>query len=208
MGPLPRLHLITDAGILRRPEFVDQASALLAIGCDEVALHLRGHGGAAPRVTARALHDLALRLLPVARGCGALLVVNDRLDVALAAGADAVQLGAASLAPDRLPSAARGLRVGRSVHDAAEARDAVDAEWLLAGTLYASGSHPGRPGAGVDHVTRISEVASAPLIGIGGITPERVKGVRAAGAHGVAVRAGVWDAQDAATALQRYLSAV
>lgn len=208
----PRLHLVTDADILRRPAFPEIAAAVCAEGGDRVALHLRGHGGASPRITARALYDLATRLRPIAQASGTLLVVNDRVDVALAAGVAAVQLGGGSLSPSDMRSLRGTLQIGRSVHSVAEAEAAADADWILVGTLFPSPSHPGRQGAGADLVTRISAAVTTPMLGIGGVMPDHVTEVLSAGAYGVAVRGGVWDrneaAADARAALQRYLSAV
>jgi thiamine-phosphate diphosphorylase len=144
----------------------------------------------------------------VAQRTGALLVVNDRLDVALATGAGGLQLGGGSLRSAALPVEAAALRVGRSVHDEEEARAAGDVAWLLVGTLFPTPSHPNHPGAGTDLLSLIGAHSEAPLIGIGGVTPARIAGLLEAGAHGVAVRGAVWDAPDAVEALQRYLSAV
>lgn len=202
----PALHLITDADILARPDVVEVARALLAVGGPRVALHLRGHGGAGAPRTGRALHALAARLVPAAAGAGALLVVNDRIDVALAAGVPAVQLGGGSLATGRLPKRAAALRVGRSVHGAGEVEAARDVDWLIVGTVYPTPSHPGRPGAGPDRIAALAAHTRHPLIGIGGVSPERVSEVLAAGGAGVAVRGGVWAARDPIEALGRYLS--
>jgi len=205
---VPRIHLVTDSDILARADFVEVASALLLAGGRRIALHLRGHGGGGGTTTARRLHDLAGSLVPAAASSGALLVVNDRVDVAIATGAGGVQLGSGSLQASDLPEGSEGLRVGRSVHDVEEARAAGDADWLLVGTLYPTPSHPGHPGAGPELLARIGAVTRLPRIGIGGVTPERLPELEAAGSFGVAVRGGVWDAPDAAIALQRYLSAV
>jgi len=205
---LPALHLVTDADILARPDFREAAAALLAEGGHRVALHLRGHGGGGAPTPARQLYALASGLLPLARDAGALLVVNDRVDVALASGVGGVQLGGGSLRPGELPAGSQELAVGRSVHGAEQARAALDADWLLVGTLYPTPSHPGRPGDGPGVLTALGGVVGAPRIGIGGITPERVAEVLGAGAHGVAVRGGVWGAPDPSDALHRYLSAL
>lgn len=79
------------------------------------------------------------------------------------------------------------------------------ADFVLAGTLYPSASHPGRPGAGPGLIEAMVEVA-IPIVGIGGVTPERVGEVRGAGAAGVAVITGIWDAPSPVAALERYLS--
>jgi len=85
---VPQLHAIAADEVLDRRGFVDDARALLDWGGPEVALHLRAHGR-----PGGALFALARRLAPVAQASGALLVVNDRVDVALAAAIESVQLG-------------------------------------------------------------------------------------------------------------------
>jgi thiazole tautomerase (transcriptional regulator TenI) len=194
--------VVTDDGVLARGDFAARAGEVLAAGAGDVAFHLRG-----PRTSGLRLNALASALVPLAREAGALLLVNDRVDVALAAGADGVQLGARSLSP----ADARGLLggapwVGASVHSPAQAEAAAleGADFLLAGTLYATASHPGRSGAGVGVLAEMAG-SGVPLVGIGGITPARVGSVRAAGAVGVAVLRGVWDSVRPSEAVLEYL---
>lgn len=201
---LPRLHAVTDDAVLARPDFLAHAREVLAAGGPDLALHLRG-----PRTGGRPLFELAESLVAAARENGALLVVNDRVDVALAAGADGVQLGRRSM---RVEDARRlvgdELLVGVSVGSADEARAAVGAgaDFLLVGNVYATESHPGRSGIGR---APLSETASfgVPAVAIGGVTPERVPEVRAAGARGVAAIRAVWDAGDPAREVTRFLEA-
>ncbi len=203
--PLPRLHLVTDDRLVRGGSFVDLADQLLGVGGHRVALHLR-----APAAGGAWLFAVASRLSPVARASGALLIVNDRVDVAVASGADGVQLGARGLVVEdaRALVGERGV-VGTSVHDPAEASAALarGADFVLAGTLYASDSHPGRAGSGTEWIARIRG-GEGRVIGIGGVTPARVEAVRCAGAHGVAVNSGVWKAERPREALLRYLEAL
>jgi len=196
----PRVHLITDDSILERDDFPAVAHAALAVGGSDVALHVRG-----PGTDGRTLYRRTLDLRGASRDAGALLVVNDRVDVALAAGADAVQLAGRSLHPDDLPVEAGSLAVGVSVHGPAEASTVGTVDWLLAGTIYPTPSHPGRPGAGPRLLGAVAAVTAVPAIAIGGVTPERVAEVMRAGAWGVAVMRGVWDAADPIEALHRYL---
>lgn len=208
---LPPLHLVTDDAVLAREDFRDAAAAALEAGGAQLALHLRG-----PRTDGATLYRLAADLLPVANATGARLLVNDRADVAACAGAHGVQLGQRSLRAD----VARGLLgpgalIGVSVHSADEAREAAASapagaappDFLLVGTLFETPSHPGRPGAGTGLLAEISVAAPGlPLVGIGGVTPERLAGLRAAGAHGFAVLRGIWDAPSPAEAVGRYLT--
>jgi len=210
---IPRLHLVTDDEVLESPGFPGQAAALLdhlsirrRAGDEDpgVALHLRG-----PRSSGARLFHLASLLLPRARQSGVLLLVNDRVDVALAAGADGVQLGTRSLPPDGarriLPP---GSLVGASVHGPEELRALGTAppDFLLVGAIYATRSHPGETPGGVERLREVGKVAAGvPLVAIGGITPERVAEVRGGGAHGVAVLGAIWRPPDPVAALRGFL---
>jgi thiamine-phosphate pyrophosphorylase len=203
---VPVLHLVTDDGILARADFRERAFAALDAGGSSLALHLRGPSTAGGRMYAWA-EEFRRR----ARPSGALVVVNDRVDVALAAGLEAVHLGGRSLpVVDARRILGPGVAVGASVHDpaaaAAAARDG--SAWLFVGTVYATPSHPDRPGGGTDLVRRVAAETDVPLLGIGGVTVDRVGEVLAAGALGVAVIRGVWDAPDPAGAVGDYLVAL
>ncbi len=151
------------------------------------------------------LLELAVPLLEVMDG-KAKLIVNDRADVARAAGADGVQLG-----EEGLPVAAarrslgEGLLIGRSVHSLSSAltAEADGADFLLVGTMYASRSHPGEPPAGPGLMRDISEQCRLPLIGIGGITPENADEIIQAGASGVAVITNILAASDPRSAAEK-----
>ena len=143
----------------------------------------------------RALVMTATRLLAITEPAGVPLVVNDRLDVALAAGADGVHLG-----PDDLPvRAARelsppGFLVGYSTDDPDEARRAAaaGADYLGVGAVFGTRSKPGLAdeAIGVDRVRAVLEASGLPCLGIGGITPDNAASVYAAGA-GIAVLSAV-----------------
>jgi thiamine-phosphate diphosphorylase len=196
---LPRLHLVTDDRVVERSGFAALSERLLDAGGTRLALHLRA------RLPAGRLHPLAARLAERARAAGALLLVNERVDVALAAGAHGAQLGGGAMRPGDARRVLRpGAVIGASVHSAAEAASAAvqGADFLLAGTLYASGSHPGAPGRGTVWLREVVAAAGgAAVIGIGGVTGARVGEVLGAGAHGVAVIRAVWDAADPLEAL-------
>lgn len=187
--------------MLARPAFEAAAREVLAAGGARMALHLRGRGTEGAR-----LFRLATLLRPYASEHGAMFVVNDRIDVALAAEADGVQLGGGSLPiGDARRLVGGSMPIGVSVHGVEEAA-AVDgeAEWLLAGTIWPSASHPDVRCAGTGLLRALSG-AGAPVIAIGGITPERATEARAAGAAGIAVLGGIWNAPAPAEAVKRYL---
>lgn len=202
---MPRLHVLTDDEVLARSDFLERASGVLAVG-PSVALHLRG-----PGTEPRLLLELALRLGPAAAGGGGVLLVNDRIDVALAARANGVHLARRSLparvARDLLPPSAL---LGASVHAPEAAREAAGggADFLIVGTLFETPSHAHRPPDGIEGLLRVAAVVDRPLVGIGGVTPDRVEPVLEAGAWGVAVLRGVWSAEDPVEAVWGYLERV
>lgn len=205
---IPRVHVVTDDRVLARPGFPETAAAVIAAARGPIAFHLRG-----PRSGGRRLEELAGLLLPAARAAGVPLLLNDRIDVALAARADGVHLGLRSLplshARRLLPT---GALVGCSVHGAGEA-EAWGAEggapdFFFTGPIFPTRSHPGAEAAGSGLIAAVGAVRPrAPQIGIGGVTPDRAGALRDAGAHGVAVIRAVWEAGDPARAVAALLRA-
>lgn len=198
--PLPRLHAITDERIARRPD-LDQLVQQLATAGPALTFHARGR-----TLTGVEHYHLAIRLSahPAIRP-----TVNDRLDVALAVRAGGVQLGRGSLPPAEARRLNAEWWIGRSVHSLGEARSAKaeGADYLLAGPVYATATHPGAAPLGVEQVAAIAGVG-LPVIAIGGVTPERVRDLRKAGVYGVAAIRALWDATDPARAAQEMLSAM
>lgn len=202
---IPRLHIVTDDEILARESFIAQARAVLGAGGPAVALHLRGPGW-----EGGGLFRLARDLRSPAEDSGALLLVNDRVDVALALDLSGVHLGQRSL-PSHVTRGLLGSDrlLGVSVHREREAEEAGGSpDYLVAGTLFATASHPGGVPGGVGRIREIRGVTRLPLVGIGGISPARVFQVLAAGAHGVAVRGGIWNSPDPATAVGVFLERI
>jgi thiamine-phosphate diphosphorylase len=193
---VPRLHAITDDARLADARFVEDAAALLEAGGSELALHLRGRW-----TTAARLFELATTLLPVARAHGAFVLVNDRVDVALATRADGVQLRETSIDV----AAARAIlgseaTIGVSRHAGSIGRDEDrDADFVIVGNVFATATHPGSEPLGLDGLSRLVDAARdgygrwIPLIAIGGVTAERMGAVVQAGAFGVAAMSGIWE---------------
>jgi len=213
---IPRLHVVTDDRILARPDFETRAREVCEVletwGDAEgtfvtgsVALHLRG-----PRTTGRRLTRLARILCEPAAASGVTLLVNDRLDVALAVKVG-VHLGSRSVPPTearRLLGANRIL--GVSVHNPSEAVEAAEsgADYLFLGPLFETPSHPGVVARRAEFMEGVASRVDLPVVGIGGVTPERAAKVLACGAHGVAAIRGIWDAPSPPDAVQAYLDAV
>ena len=121
------------------------------------------------------------------------VLVNDRADVALAAGADGVHLREASIAVEsarRLLGHSR--RIGRSVHDASGVLRSSEADYVIAGPVFGTESKPGlAPTLGLNGLRRLADIAGdCPVWAIGGLTPERVGSLVRAGARGIAAIGG------------------
>ncbi len=144
------------------------------------------------------LHGLAGRLREITRG-RALLLVNDRVDVALAVGADGVQLPEDGLGVEAARMAAGGrLLVGRSVHSVAGAvaAEAEGADLLVVGAIFETRSHANVEPHGVDLVRQVNGRVDVPLLAIGGVTAENVDVVLESGASGAAVITAITESDD------------
>jgi len=142
-------------------------------------------------LSARALYELVVRAVSITRGSKTRLMVNDRVDVARAAGADGVHLTAHSLPADvvRMTCGAEFL-IGVSTHSVEEARAARDggADFVVFGPIFSTESKrafgPPQGLAALRAITR--ELDGFPVLAIGGITLDNIAGCLSAGASGVA----------------------
>jgi thiamine-phosphate pyrophosphorylase len=179
-----RLCATCDADATRRC-LLAQVQEAVASGIDLVQIRERD-------ISSEALADLVSAAAAIARGSATKIIVNDRVDVAVTAGADGVHLRADSVSV----SAARrlvpdGFLIGRSVHDAAEAASAAaDADYLIAGTVFPTASKPGAvDAAGLLGAAGLADVVRAvrqPVLAIGGMTLDRLPEVAGSGAAGIA----------------------
>jgi thiazole tautomerase (transcriptional regulator TenI) len=200
---IPVIHAITNDEIAARPGFADRAEAVMRALGGRGAVHLRTH-----RLSGAELHSLARRLSPIQNRTDCWLVINDRVDVALATGARGIQLTSKSLSIPDARSIAPGVPLGASVHSVGDAVAAErdGASWAVAGHVFETTSHPAQPGRGEEFVAAVVRSTSLPVIAIGGIRAEDVPGIRRAGAWGVAVIRGIWGESDAQGAAIDYLS--
>jgi thiamine-phosphate pyrophosphorylase len=172
---------------------VEAVQAAVAGGVNAVQLREKD-------LTNEDLAELGRRLLE-AIGEKALLLINDRAAVALAAGVDGVHGGEESLPVGAMRRATRGrLLVGRSVHslEGALAAERAGAGYLVLGTIFPSRSHPGGETGGIERVREVCERVRVPVIAIGGVTAENAGDVIEAGAAGVAVISAILDRPDPA----------
>jgi thiamine-phosphate pyrophosphorylase len=197
------LTLVTDRTQTRGRDLVPIVGEALAAGLPAVQLREKDLGAGDLAFLARRLRDLA-------REAGARLVINDRVDVALAVGAEAVQRTHASLGVDDIRRVAGDrLQIGASVHSLADALDAElkGADWVTFGPVYDTPSKRAYgPAQGLERLAAVARGLRIPVVAIGGITPARVREVRAAGARGVAVISGILAADSPADATRAYLA--
>ena len=205
-----RLIVITDEELVWPRALSDVVRVALAAGAPTIQLRLKG-------ASARELLVAALTLIPIVRSAGGLFIVNDRLDVALAAGADGVHLGpddpsvldARAVAAETLGAAADGFILGYSVDtpDAAARAEAEGADYLGVGAVYATANKSDAGDIiGLEGLKQVVEAVSIPVVAIGGITPERANAVAETGACGTAVIGAVMGSREPAEAVRALLS--
>lgn len=143
-----------------------------------------------PHLDGLALTRLVQRALGAIEGAAARILVNDRVDVALAAGAHGVHLRGNSMAAARVRTITPpGFVIGRSVHSVDEALAAErdgGLDYLLFGTVFASASKPDAAPAGLEVLARACGAVALPVLAIGGMTASTVASVARAGAAGFA----------------------
>jgi thiamine-phosphate pyrophosphorylase len=200
-GPEPVLLLVVNLAN-EEPVDVDQVEAAIRGGV--TLLQVRGKG-----VGAGALAAGTRRLLDAARGRRVPLFVNDRLDVALACGADGVQVGPQDLPPAEVRRIAPGLFLGVSARSVDRVRraESARADLIGAGALRGSDTKEDAVVIGVDGIGALASSTSIPVLGIGGVRPEDAPALRRAGAAGMAVASGIWDAPDPEAAARAYVEA-
>jgi thiamine-phosphate pyrophosphorylase len=161
--------------------------------------------------SAAALLSQTRELLDMTREHAARLAVNDRLDVALAAGADGVHLAAQSLPVAAAVALASGRAlIGRSVHGLDEAIDvaAAGADYVTFGHVFPTSTHPGIPPRGLNQLRAIVDAVDIPVLAIGGITVDNLDQVLATGCAGVAVISAILSNPDPCAAAARLRAAL
>ncbi len=221
---LPRLHVIVGDGILGAGDFRERLRPLLEAGGRGLALHLRARDASAAR-----LFEVACWLAGTAKEYGTMVVVNDRVDVALASGATGVHLREDSIPPplareivdaaeahggrarpgglDHAEAHGGRFFIGRSIHapEQAAGRSGDGLDYLVVGAVYPTRSHPGGRSIGTGAVADAVRTADLPVLAIGGIEPATAPVLVSLGVHGIVVLSGVWRAPDPPEAVTRYL---
>lgn len=208
-----RLYLCTDAR-RERGDLAEFADAALAGGVDVIQLRDKGSAGEKQFGPLEARGELAALdvLADAAHRHGALFAVNDRADIARAAGADVLHLG-----QDDLPLAVAravigdGPLIGRSTHDLDQVRNAAgeDADYFCVGPCWPTPTKPGRTAPGLDLVRAAAELETdKPWFAIGGIDADRLSEVLDAGARRIVVVRAITAADDPAAAARALRAAV
>ena len=200
----PSLYVVLDRALARGRDLVELLGLALAGGSRMI--QLREKEWPSGRIL-----PLAEKLRAACAAAGATFIVNDRVDLAVAVSADGVHLG-----QDDLPArAARpllrpGMILGISTHSVEQARaaQADGADYVAVGSMFATTSKPDFQLVGPDLVRKLRGEIRVPLVGIGGITPDNVAEVIAAGADGVAVISAVCAATDPKAAAARFLAQI
>jgi thiamine-phosphate pyrophosphorylase len=202
------LYLCTDAR-RERGDLAEFADAALAGGVDIIQLRDKGSPGEQRFGPLEARQELdALQVLAdAARRHDALLAVNDRADIAVAAGADVLHLGQDDLPlPIARDIIGKDPVIGRSTHELAQVNAATTeaVDYFCVGPCWPTPTKPGRTAPGLDLVRATAELATdKPWFAIGGIDEQRLPDVLAAGARRIVVVRAITGAEDPRAAAQR-----
>jgi len=197
-----RLIVITDRQLAAPRRVIDIVRAALAAGAPAIQLRDK-------EATARELAETARALLPLTRAAHALLFINDRLDVALATGADGVHIG-----PDDIPlTAARRIApppflIGCSTDDPTEARklERDGASYIGCGAVFGTGTKDvGGEHIGTDRLDEVARAVDIPVIAISGINESNIHEIARTHAAGAAVVSAVMGADEPGEVVRQLL---
>jgi thiamine-phosphate pyrophosphorylase len=183
------------------PDLIERIQWLAEAGVDLVQIRERD-------LPDRELRDLVADAVEAVRGTPARVVVNDRFDVAVAAGAAGVHLREDSVPVERVRQAVPpGFLIGRSIHDPARARALSRCDYLIFGTVFPSAGKPvGHQVAGLAGLRDACAASTVPILAIGGIDLHNAADVAGTGAAGIAAMASLLTVADATDA-RRVVSA-
>lgn len=190
------LYLVTDDGIRDTESFCMKVTRAIEGGVTLVQLREKA-------ATSRAFYELALRLQALTQPAGIPLIINDRLDIALAVNADGLHIG-----QEDLPAAVARRFLGpdkilgvtaATVADAMAAQEA-GADYLGSGAVYPTGTKLGKALLPMEMLVQIKKSVHIPVVAIGGITAENISFVRQAGVDGVAVVNAIMNSSDPSSA--------
>lgn len=192
------IYLVTDDGCLQGRALIDCVREALEGGVTLVQYR-------AKTASSAEMYNEALQLKALCDSFNVPLIINDRLDIAMAVGAAGVHLG-----QDDLPcAAARKLLgedyiIGVSAHNPAEAKTALQsgADYLGCGAVFGTATKADVKKLGTEGLTAICREKGLPVVGIGGVTADNYREVRAAGADGAAIVSGILAQPDIRTTVE------
>jgi thiamine-phosphate pyrophosphorylase len=198
---LPKLYPITDTR-LSHLSHAEQVERFAEGGATLIQLREK-------RSSPRQFYEAAVEAMQAARNLGVRIIINDRVDIALAVDADGVHLGQGDLPPEK----ARALLgenciVGYSTHDLKQAlaADSMPVDYIAIGPIFlTSTKEKPDPVVGLEALTFIKSQISKPLVAIGGITLERASSVLEAGADSLAVISDLFSTNDLVARVGEYL---
>jgi thiamine-phosphate pyrophosphorylase len=201
---LPRIYPITDT-VISGLSHADQIERLAAGGASLIQLREK-------RASAREFYQAAVEAMSAAGRLGVQIIVNDRIDIAIAVKADGVHLGQDDLPPDRARQLLGESRIiGLSTHslEQALAADSAPVDYIAIGPVFQTSTKDKRDAVvGLETVREIRRHISKPLVAIGGITLEAARAVIEAGADSVAVITDLLSATDIAERTSRFLDSL
>lgn len=205
ISPDLRLMVITDRQLAEPRDLLHVVRLCLEAGAPAVQLRDKG-------ATARELYEQAVRLRALTTEYEALLFINDRLDIALAAGADGVHLGPGDLPIEAARRAAPApFLIGISTDDPGTARrvEAAGADYIGCGAVFGTTTKAevGGEKIGPEGLAAVAGAVEIPVVAIGGITPENAGELAATGAAGIAVIGALMAAPDPRAAARELLEA-
>lgn len=205
LPPRPFLYPIVDVEALGDRALGPAVAALAAGGAKIIQFRAKG-------LADRRFLDLAAEALAAARAGGAMLIVNDRPDVAVILGADGVHVGQDDLAPRQIrPLLPAGSLLGVSTHDVGQLERAAGepVDYVAIGPVFSTRTKADPdPVVGLEMVRRARALSARPLVAIGGITEASARTVVDAGADGVAVVSALLSQADLAAAVRRFAAAL
>lgn len=192
------IYLVTDDGCLQGRALIDCVREALEGGVTLVQYR-------AKTASSAEMYNEALQLKALCDSFKVPLIINDRLDIAMAVGAAGVHLG-----QDDLPCAAarrilgEDYLIGVSAHNPAEARAALlcGADYLGCGAVFGTATKADVQKLGTDGLAAICKAKGLPVVGIGGVTADNYREVRAAGADGAAIVSGILAQPDIRTTVE------
>jgi thiamine-phosphate diphosphorylase len=203
--PSMRLVAITERKMVIGEEaFIQRCERLLSAGIRTLLFREKD-------LSARDQFRMCTALLPIVRRHRAMLIISDRLDVAIAVGADGAQLTGTSLSVgDARRLAPTGFLLGASCHGIGQLTEAEQggADFAMLSPIFPPGSKVVPATLGIDELRRLAEGCAIPIIALGGITPARAAQCLRAGASGVAAIGALFGQDDPGEAVDSFLTSV